>query len=1269
MTTNTQLAELLGKNAELFAAYGRWSDGQIMLLAGTIDDPDSFDKDGGKAGALGFYPVVNVNGQTIYVPCMSRLAAIAAGSADPGALETLLGKQVTAALEASGQADTFRQQAGTSAAAAAATVPTMAADVDGVPWVHHDGLTLTGLAAGLAWTDSIRTVARAVKHVLLEGAVAAGETYYLSTLCYEDQQFGDQIIVRRASDNAAVALSGTGVIAKAADAPTEVSFLGGGIRIRLLIDYRELTKGVLVNSARVTPLLISRAVSPVERDRTNRHQQLRGSLWLEPDAVGLVGAASSYIWDASSRTLARAIKDVVLSGVDPLKRYRIYQVANGHVAGPNDPAQGDRIRIVDEATQQSVLDSTTAAAVTRNPSGITRVELSSGGISAAISIDYRELTAGTNYAVASNPLLVARQTFGDVLPRRSALPRVRNIALDPAGALGKGVFQGAGALPALADANADLVASGIVKSHPFGTNTTATAFYKRELVQGRPNGRVVFASVYVYSASGADWPGNLALYAYSAAAGGAIVAGVAVLEKGYDQVTATKRRYRARVRLPAAGAIGSIVYGFDSVIANSSAEVGGWTFAISDADLNVDTVALDDWTGWSTRDAWRDGVDGQLTSLAGRSPAVRARNLAYNPTLANAGQGTRFQGGGTIPAPAAANAELTARGVVNSHAIGTNSTATSIYKRDDAVERPNGLFGFASVYVYSASGAAWPGNVAIFPYPTATGGAIVPGTVTIGAGYDQVTPNLRRYWNQFQLPAAGTILSVAYGFNGIVSGSAAEAGGWSLSFGVDALSVANVQPDDWTGWSTRNTWRDNVDATLAGAATLATAAPKLRAGDKPWVNVVPNPNLDPAEAAATWIGGNPVLTVPASAEMVRRGILRAVQIGTGGNSARLRADNILDASASGQFYFASTYAYAADGATWPAPVVYWYAGGTLAGGRTMSNYLQLDANTRFYYEAGQLPVRADLTQLRLGTLAGVLGTVAQVGGFGFVTYNAALTIDDIVRDEWYPQATRRDSLIKIARQAAAGGGLPFAGETWVMFGDSITDSFGVPEQVAIRGGATVVNGGFGGCRWTPGGSTAGMAGAQAQFSMARLAQAVASGDWSAQIKAADDAFAIDPTYDKRAKVAALAAVDWSKVTRITLDWGTNDWSAGRALGDPNSAAENEVNGAINLAISRIQAKYPAVQIVLITPWWRGPNATLGDSNINPNANGLMLRDMQDAIVARGRYHQVPVIRMHELVGINLGNKALLLGDDLHPTQAGRDRKAKVVVNKMRVIAA
>jgi hypothetical protein len=90
MAIDDQLAVLLAQNADLFATYEEWANGQIMLLAGTIDDPNSFNEAGGKTGALGYYPVVNVSGQTIYVPSLARLRALALGGENAEGFEELV---------------------------------------------------------------------------------------------------------------------------------------------------------------------------------------------------------------------------------------------------------------------------------------------------------------------------------------------------------------------------------------------------------------------------------------------------------------------------------------------------------------------------------------------------------------------------------------------------------------------------------------------------------------------------------------------------------------------------------------------------------------------------------------------------------------------------------------------------------------------------------------------------------------------------------------------------------------------------------------------------------------------------------------------------------------------------------------------------------------------------------------------------------------------------------------------------------------------------
>jgi hypothetical protein len=118
MAIDDQLAVLLAQNADLFAAYEEWSNGQIMLLAGTVDDPNSFNEEGGRTGALGYYPVVNVSGQTIYVPCLARLRALALGGENAEGFEELVaqvGGKLAAVDDAVAQAGTATTLATTKA--------------------------------------------------------------------------------------------------------------------------------------------------------------------------------------------------------------------------------------------------------------------------------------------------------------------------------------------------------------------------------------------------------------------------------------------------------------------------------------------------------------------------------------------------------------------------------------------------------------------------------------------------------------------------------------------------------------------------------------------------------------------------------------------------------------------------------------------------------------------------------------------------------------------------------------------------------------------------------------------------------------------------------------------------------------------------------------------------------------------------------------------------------------------------------------------------
>jgi len=70
-----QIAGVIKRTDTLAETVDAQSNTQSLFLGGAIDDLDSFDEQGGKTGPLGYYPVVNAAGETVYTPCLARINA------------------------------------------------------------------------------------------------------------------------------------------------------------------------------------------------------------------------------------------------------------------------------------------------------------------------------------------------------------------------------------------------------------------------------------------------------------------------------------------------------------------------------------------------------------------------------------------------------------------------------------------------------------------------------------------------------------------------------------------------------------------------------------------------------------------------------------------------------------------------------------------------------------------------------------------------------------------------------------------------------------------------------------------------------------------------------------------------------------------------------------------------------------------------------------------------------------------------------------------
>lgn len=455
-----------------------------------------------------------------------------------------------------------------------------------------------------------------------------------------------------------------------------------------------------------------------------------------------------------------------------------------------------------------------------------------------------------------------------------------------------------------------------------------------------------------------------------------------------------------------------------------------------------------------------------------------------------------------------------------------------------------------------------------------------------------------------------------------------------------------------------------INADRASQADMESVQSTLASAQiSPYANASVNPTLDPSGAAVEiFIGGGAVTyKAPYTTELAAKGVSRVVDMQDYGPETFRYKVEALDESAASKYVYAAVYVESGTGANWPTSVeIIPYAGSTqysMTGVTT--GYDVVTSNLRRYWRKGRMQARTDLTHLRMGFAT--IAADVRMGGFTLVLDEAAIDTTALLPDYWYDVRLTAVALGALQERVdVLDGDTGLRGSTIAYFGDSITESYGVPEAVGSLLGATVLNFGFGGCR---------MAAHPTSYydtmSMYRVAEAVASGVFTDMIQGADDLYT-NVGDDNRAIVAALAAQDFSEVDVVVIAYGTNDWSAGVDVGTASDTTGATLLGAMNVTVSELLTAYPHLQVVFIAPMWRGSGATFGDTDVNPNGDGVYLYDYADAIIERANAHHLPAFDMYRNSGINQYNKALYLADDLHPTQpVGRERLASRIAAFLR----
>src|SRR5260370_26099940 len=160
------------------------------------------------------------------------------------------------------------------------------------------------------------------------------------------------------------------------------------------------------------------------------------------------------------------------------------------------------------------------------------------------------------------------------------------------------------------------------------------------------------------------------------------------------------------------------------------------------------------------------------------------------------------------------------------------------------------------------------------------------------------------------------------------------------------------------------------------------------------------------------------------------------------------------------------------------------------------------------------------------------------------------------------------------------------------------------------------------------------------FSLRKLADAITSVDWSAQ-----DRSIASMAGGNEAQLARIKTVDFSQVTHIGLEYGTNDFTVCAPLG--------AFKESLNYSVQKLLGAFPKARLFLMTPAWCLIFEEL-DTDSHPNESGIFLKQYVDTIVSVATARRVPCLYLWRMRGINATDYKVFTFDGTHPMKPARE---------------
>lgn len=219
----------------------------------------------------------------------------------------------------------------------------------------------------------------------------------------------------------------------------------------------------------------------------------------------------------------------------------------------------------------------------------------------------------------------------------------------------------------------------------------------------------------------------------------------------------------------------------------------------------------------------------------------------------------------------------------------------------------------------------------------------------------------------------------------------------------------------------------------------------------------------------------------------------------------------------------------------------------------------------------------------------------------------------------------------------------------IFFGDSILDLSDVVARYAARTGKPVLDCAVGGTRMS---GSRESTNEYSPYDMTNIANAIASGDFSAQVRGG-----------KNANFTVLASANLPNYKAIVLEFGANDFTAGASF---EGEGVTSIQGALRHILRTILTKYPNMRIVVLSTLQYVTIGTGTESGIPTHADGTVWQ-MNEVIrdVCESDEFCVPWVDMYHAFGQNGITRNTLTGDGVHlAAPNGAKRYADILISRL-----